>query len=56
MAESKFYITAGLPPKDTGADTGESIDYITAGLPPTDAAAAGNAMPMAMDLYRQRRD
>lgn len=45
MATTKFYITAGLPPDDNGADDGTTLFYITAGLPPDDTAAAAEAMP-----------
>ena len=38
MAETVYYLTAGLPGNDSGSiDTGECIFRITAGLPPDDS-------------------
>ena len=60
MAESKVYITAGLPALDS-AGTPETDDksraYITAGLPANDYEAAGGdtAIPVFMYNYRVRR-
>ena len=39
MATTQFYIAAGLPPDDNGADDGSTLFYITAGLVPDDVAA-----------------
>ena len=58
MADLNHNITAGLArPKDSGQSpgAGENTFYITAGLAKVVEAAGGNAMPMAMNHYRQMR-
>ena len=40
MASTKFYITAGLIPKDDQGEDGSTKFYITAGLVKDDPAAA----------------
>ena len=56
MASSKFYITAGLVPKDNQGDDGSSKFYITAGLIPDDFGAPSNIpIPIAMKYYQNMR-
>ena len=45
MADSKFYITAGLPAIDSedSPPSGDNQFFITAGLPANDYEAAGGA-------------
>ena len=53
MAETVYYITAGLPGNDSESlDTGECIFRITAGLPPNDVAA----LDLEQEGFRFRDD